>query len=843
MTPSLQRRVDVLRRRIDRIRRDVLFDLTAADTAWRDLLQDLQIQAIKSAPSRRPSKTIDSRRESEAGASGDDGDMLVDMFSIDEDNSGTNAEVADNSTIQLVDFGKWTGLQPRRLLSEVSQTIDKNHKIKFTNITTSLNSIRQKVRLQWSSDHGVDEDARTSLPDTLVCTVDARSILIEMGSIAAANAAQAESYLSTVMLFLLVQSKYCDQKLSNRLPTVWRELYADLDNSRELLVRAGEKQDLKHLRNIILQTQSRFNHTGSGIAHPNHQQPPATSISLRHRKGPIPFSEDEARWQWESRESSMAYQNMLPIRKALPVSKMRHEVLTAIEQNPLTIICADTGAGKSTQIPSFILEHHLSHGRDCKILVTQPRRISAISLAKRVSQELGEDKSAIGTERSLLGYAIRLESKTSRSTRLTFATTGVLLRMIESSAELDELDYLVLDEVHERTMDLDLLFIALRRLQERQNALKLVLMSATVDAQKFSNYFGGAPVLNIPGRTFPVEVRYLEDAIEDTLDMKPHGNHIVDDSDTENETLMPEETTLTKLANLEHYSNKVQTRIAQLDEYRIDYGLTASLIEAIATKEKYRHYSAAILVFMPGIAEIRRLNGELQSRNTFTQGWIIHLLHSSFSTEDLERAFAFPARGYRKIVIATNIAETGITIPDVTAVVDTCKEKVMRFDERRQLSRLTEGFISRSSARQRKGRAARVQEGLCFHLVTRYRYENLMLEQHVPEMLRLSLQDPILRIKVWNLGSIEETLAAAIDPPSSKNVRRAVERLKDAGALSSAEELTELGKRIALLPLEVVLGKLAILGVVFQCLVSSCNPLLATQVLQASCMRLVLTHV
>ena len=202
----------------------------------------------------------------------------------------------------------------------------------------------------------------------------------------------------------------------------------------------------------------------------------------------------------------------------------------------------------------------------------------------------------------------------------------------------------------------------------------------------------------------------------------------------------------------------------------------------------------------------------------FQNGWVVHLLHSSFSSDDLEKAFERPPARHGKIVIATNIAETGITIPDVTAVIDSCREKIMRFDERRQLSKLTEAFISRSSARQRRGRAARVQEGLCFHLVTRYRHDNLLLEHHVPEMLRLSLQDPILRIKVWNLGDIEQTLTEAFDPPTARNVRRAIQLLKDVNALTDTESLTSLGRQLAKLPLDIWLGKLVLHGVTFACL-------------------------
>ena len=298
---------------------------------------------------------------------------------------------------------------------------------------------------------------------------------------------------------------------------------------------------------------------------------------------------------------------------------------------------------------------------------------------------------------------------------------------------------------------------------------------------------------------------------------------LLQDEAEDNDDINADERGKPTIAEPEKYSAQTQRTISNMDEYRIDYNLVAKLAGCIATKEQFAKYSSAILIFMPGIGEMRRLHSLLLSTDTFNHNWIIHLLHSTFSTEELERAFERPPRGHRKIVIATNIAETGITIPDVTAVIDTCKEKVLRFDERRQLSRLTEGFISRSSARQRRGRAARVQDGLCFHLVTKHRHDKLMLEQQVPEMLRLSLQDPMLRIKVWDLGSIEETLSAAIDPPTRKNILRAIEKLKDAGALSKTETLTSLGRQIARLPLEVSLAKLAIFGVIFKCL----DPILA----------------
>lgn len=271
-------------------------------------------------------------------------------------------------------------------------------------------------------------------------------------------------------------------------------------------------------------------------------------------------------------------------------------------------------------------------------------------------------------------------------------------------------------------------------------------------------------------------------------------------------------------ASLDGYSKQTKETVLKFDEYRMDYQLIKRLLLKIATAPELDHYSKAILVFMPGLAEIRRLNDEILSEPAFQRNWIVHALHSSIASEDQEKAFNVPPEGTRKIVIATNIAETGITIPDITAVVDAGKEKMMRFDERRQLSRLVESFISRANAKQRRGRAGRVQNGICFHLFTKHRHDKLLAEQQTPEMLRLSLQDLVLRVKICKLGEVEQTLLEAVDPPSPKNIRRAIDSLKEVKALTSSESMTPLGSQLAKLPLDVFLGKLIIHGAFFRCL-------------------------
>lgn len=343
-------------------------------------------------------------------------------------------------------------------------------------------------------------------------------------------------------------------------------------------------------------------------------------------------------------------------------------------------ILLTTHSGKSTQVPSFILEHELLKGKPCKIYCTEPRRISAISLARRVSEELGERRNDVGTSRSLIGYAIRLESNVSKENRLVFATTGIVMRMLEGSSDLRDITHIVLDEVHERTIDSDFLLIVLRKLMLKRPDLKVVLMSATVDAERFSKYLDGCQVLTVPGRTFPVQTKYLEDAVEltgytlDNTYQAPENDEDVEFAeDKDNDAAKAE-----NVKALRGYSAKTRNTIAQMDEYRIEYELIVQLLAKVATDERLQPFSKAILVFLPGIGEIRQLNDLLVGHPVFAKDWFVYPLHSSIASEDQEAAFLVPPPGTRKIVLATNIAETGITIPDVTCVVDTCKHREMR---------------------------------------------------------------------------------------------------------------------------------------------------------------------
>ena len=514
---------------------------------------------------------------------------------------------------------------------------------------------------------------------------DQRSIKIEMISISTATSIQAEAYVSTVALFLVFSSIPKEEKAYLRLPSAWRDLWTELSITKKDQNDAANREILRAFRSIVIRNQHRVrNHTVLQVEGDNVEKLSKESddsqafTSITQDPGDL---SDDLKAIWLSKASAPSYNRMLKSRKNLPIWNFKDDILDTVERHQVVIVCGETGCGKSTQIPAFILEHELLRGRPCKVYCTEPRRISAISLARRVSEELGESRNDVGSLRSLVGYSIRLESHVTTQTRLVYATTGIVMRMLERSDDLGNITHLVLDEVHERSIDSDFLLIVLRKLMIRRPTLKVILMSATVDAQRYSNYLNGAPIMTVPGRTFPVETKYLEDAIEvtnfDDRDVSSRGPQ-TEEMDDKDEVSIEAAAKPTSTEYLQHYSVKTRTTLAKLDEYRIEYDLILKLLITIATSTAYASYSRAILIFLPGIAEIKRLNDMILGHRTFSQRWRVYPLHSTIAMEEQEQAFLAPPQGTRKIVLATNIAETGITIPDVTCVIDTGRHKEMR---------------------------------------------------------------------------------------------------------------------------------------------------------------------
>ncbi len=840
--------------RIKRIEGDVLFDQYEADQEWnkKKIVLEKEASAQRQASSGGPAERVPHPSEypsdeeedimaqalkmtQEVMGGDSDSDGVADLFAqlpvtevdLVTGKSSTVLNNADGTKVAIRDFGKSSGVSPRRVLEEACKSRDSSVKITYTVVSSVSFSSRHSVRINWSK-------AQEGLPTSsgfpeIDCTSTPKSTTITMKAISTSNSAQSESYVATAALFLIFSSSVREEKVFMRLPANWRELYTEFASAKKEKVDAEDRETIRGFRDLVREKRDRDEEEGVVLTSSFRRRAMLTPNDTSDESGPEkkakPVVASEALQRiWAEKWHGPSYQKLMQSRMQLPMWGYRGEVMDAIDRHQVVIICGETGCGKSTQVPAFILEHELSQGKNCKIYCTEPRRISAISLAKRVSEELGEGKNACGTSRSLVGYAIRLETNTSKETRLVYATTGIVMRMLEGSNDLGEVTHIVLDEVHERTIDSDFLLIILKKLMLRRPNLKVVLMSATVDAERFSKYLDGAPVLQVPGRTFPVTSYYLEDAVEltgFTIDNNGAREKNYTDLDDDAE---PEELSHSKddkgeaTKQLRGYSTKTKNTIFQMDEYRIDFDLISALIATIANDERYISYSKAILVFLPGIGEIRQLNDMLIGHPAFKNEWYIYPLHSSIASEDQEAAFLEPPPGIRKIVLATNIAETGITIPDVTCVIDAGKHREMRFDERRQLSRLLETFISKANAKQRRGRAGRVQEGLCFHLFTKYRHNELMAEQQTPELLRLSLQDLAIRVKTCKLGGIEETLAMALDPPSARNIRRAIDALIDVKALTPSEDLTPLGNQLSRLPLDVFLGKLILLGSIFKCL-------------------------
>nr|XP_043630716.1 DExH-box ATP-dependent RNA helicase DExH3 [Erigeron canadensis] len=523
-------------------------------------------------------------------------------------------------------------------------------------------------------------------------------------------------------------------------------------------------------------------------------------------------------WQ-ESAEG----QKMQELRRSLPAYKEKEALLNAISRNQVIVVSGETGCGKTTQLPQYILESEIeaARGAQCNIICTQPRRISAMSVAERVAAERGEK---LGDS---VGYKVRLEGVKGKDTRLLFCTTGILLRRLLLDRSLQGVTHVIVDEIHERGMNEDFLLIVLKELLPRRPELKLILMSATLNAELFSSYFGGAPMIHIPGFTYPVRSYFLENVLEMTGYRLSTYNQI--DNYGQEKSWKMQKQTLRKrksqiasaaeealeTVDLRDYNPRTRDSLSCWNPDSIGFNLIENVLCHICRKER----PGAVLVFMTGWDDINSLKDQLQAHPLLGDPSKVLLLacHGSMDSSEQKLIFNKPEDGIRKIVLATNMAETSITINDVVFVVDCGKAKETSYDALNNTPCLLPAWISKASAHQRRGRAGRVQPGECYHLYPKFVYDSFA-EYQLPELLRTPLQSLCLQIKSLQLGSISEFLSRALQPPEPLSVQNAIEYLKVIGALDDQENLTVLGRKLSVLPVEPKLGKMLILGAIFNCL-------------------------
>ena len=533
----------------------------------------------------------------------------------------------------------------------------------------------------------------------------------------------------------------------------------------------------------------------------------------------------------------------------LPINQYSAKVLDLVKNNTYSIIVGATGSGKTTQVPQILLEEAITQdkGAACNIICTQPRRIAAVSVARRVAEEKSESL------QDSIGYHVRFDARLAPlGGSITYCTTGILLQQLQHMPDqvLDNISHLVLDEVHERDMLIDFLLIllkkaVLRRQAQGKSTPRVVLMSATMDTELFASYFrtelpGGGyvdcPSLSVPGRTFPVKEKYIDEILKELADAKQpmhpmHADPVTKDfleSEDRFRRECPLQSSEVSDSDKSMIDWKRERKLSSDGEMTVTddkerglvpIGLTACTIAHIARTSK----EGAILVFLPGLEEIVKLEEELLKGSSLgvdfndSARFKLYKLHSSIRDSQMAVFDAVP-EGCRKIILSTNIAETSVTIPDVQYVVDTGKLREKQYDQIRRITMLLCTWISKSNAKQRAGRAGRVQNGNYYALYSRERYNSLRAIG-LPELLRSDLQETCLDVKSQAFDiPVREFLAEALEPPSPKAVDASVLNLQALDALTDDEDITPLGRLLAALPVHPSLGKMIVLGIIFRCL-------------------------